>query len=241
MKEIYRNISIVFEIERSVKFLIIGLGEIQKITSINDFYDPILIYLSNGLERLFKTMLCLSFKENHNRLPNLNEVWNNKNGHDLLFLKNEVEKICIEYSQFSWDKDYEIIRNDKLINSVCETLSEYGKRSRYFDLDAILGKKQEFNATKAWNKIETQLSIDKYGEDEYYRILGDPRNLEKIYSDLNKELIIRLELFFRALTRQFTLGNFSKDSKIYYFQIKDFLDIRDSELGKTDYRNLIIK
>ena len=241
MRETYRNISLVFEIERSVKFLIIGLGEIQRISSKNDFYDPVFIYLSNGLERLFKTMLCLNFKEKYNRLPNSNEVWNNKNGHDLLFLKNEVEKICVETSKSSGSEDFKIIKEDKLINTICKTLSEYGKGSRYFNLDAVLGKKQKFNAIKAWNKLETQLSIEKYGEDNYYEILSDPKNLEKIYSDLNKEFIIRLELFFRALTRQFTLGNFSTDSKIYYFQIKDFVEIRNSELGETDYRTFLEK
>ena len=74
MNETYRKISIVLEIERAIKYLRLGLAEIQNISPANDFYDPVFLYLSGGLERLFKTMLCLSFQEKNNRLPNQNEI-----------------------------------------------------------------------------------------------------------------------------------------------------------------------
>jgi transposase len=66
--------------------------------------------------------------------------------------------------------------------------------------------------------------------------LNNPNQLDKIYSDTNKELIIRLEKFFRALTRQFIFGDFSKDSNMYVSQIQDFSDIDDNKLGKIHYR-----
>jgi hypothetical protein len=36
-------------------------------------------------------------------------------------------------------------------------------------------------------------------------------------------------MFFRALTRQFIFGNFSKESKMYVFQIQVFSDIVDNK------------
>ena len=90
MNETYRKIAVLIEIENSIKYLRNGLSELQKITPTNDFYDPTLLFLSSGLERLFKTMLCLNFKEVNGRLPSRNEIWNHRQGHDIEFLKSET-------------------------------------------------------------------------------------------------------------------------------------------------------
>jgi len=234
MNEVYRNISVVFEIERAVKYLRLGLAEIQKISPANDFYDPVFIYLSGGLERLFKTMLCLDFKEQNDRLPNTNEIWNNTNGHDIEFLKSKIEKICVPISGTFAKMDFEIIANDNFINSVCKVLSEFGSKSRYFNLDAILGVEQNFDSQKAWESLETGISKEIYGE-KFFKLLSKPHNIDMIYNASNKEFVIRLELFFRALTRQFVFGNFYSDSKTFWFKIDEFCYIDDNQLGKTDY------
>lgn len=236
MNAVYRNISVIFEIERAIKYLRLGLAEIQKISPANDLYDPVFIYLSGGLERLFKTMLCLDFKEQNDRLPNTNEIWNNRNGHDIEYLKKTVENICIPIARPFAQMDYEIITKNEFINSICKVLSEFGKRSRYFNLDAILGNDQNFDSKKAWESIETKICKEIYGEKKFYKLLNKADNIDKIYNDSNKELIIRLEKYFRALTRQFIFGNFYNDSKTFCFQIADFCDIDDNQLGKTDYR-----
>ena len=237
MNKVYRNISVISEIERAIKYLRLGLAEIQIISSVNDFYDPVFIYLSSGLERLFKTMLCLSFKEKNDRLPKTNEIWNNRNGHDIEFLKKEVEKICVPISRPLAQMDYELITNNDFINSICKVLSEFGKGSRYFNLDAILGVEQIFDSAKAWENIETKISEEINGEKKFYELLSKPKGIDKIYTDLNQELVIKLELFFRALTRQFIYGNFYSYSKEFWFQLDDFCGIDDKQLGKTDYRN----
>src|SRR5660397_93032 len=107
INETYRNIAVIIEIDNSIKFLRNGLAEIQKISAANDFYDPPLMYLSGGLERLFKTMLCLNFKEKNGRLPNYTELMEGKNGHDIEFLKNKIEKICIPISRPFAQMDYD--------------------------------------------------------------------------------------------------------------------------------------
>jgi hypothetical protein len=133
----YENMIAVVELDNVVNLLKTGLGEIQKITANNDFYEPIFMFLSQGLERLFKIILCLSFKEKNNRFPYFNEIWRNKNGHDLCNLKKEIEKICIPVEIPFAAMDYDIITKDKFINDVCSILSEYGQKGRYFNLDIL--------------------------------------------------------------------------------------------------------
>lgn len=235
MNETYRKMSIVFELDRAIKYLRLGLAEIQKISPANDFYDPVFIYLSGGLERLFKSMLCLNFLEMHGRLPNPNEIWKNNNGHDIVYLKSKIEQICIPVTRPFAAMDYDIIVKDKFIDNVCEILSEFGKRSRYFNLDAILGVEQKFDSGKVWEKLENEVSIEFYGEEQFYKILTDSPQIDEIYAASNREIVIRLEKFFRALARQFIFGNFSKESNKFLFQVADFTDIRDNQLGNTDY------
>jgi hypothetical protein len=238
MNETYRKIAVLIEIENSIKYLRNGLSELQKITPTNDFYDPTLLFLSSGLERLFKTMLCLNFKEVNGRLPTRNEIWNNRQGHDIEFLKSEVEKICIPINRSFTEMDYELITNDSLISSICKTLSEFAQRSRYFNMDVILGNEQSFDSKKEWEELETLVLKDFYGENEFYKKLGDFDLLDGIYEKGNELLVSKLEEFLRAITRQFIFGNFSSESKTFVFQIESFTNIKDEQIGKTDYRTL---
>lgn len=238
MNETYRNIAVVIEVGNAIKYLRNGLAEIQKINAANDFYDPPLIYLSGGFERLFKSMLCLNFKEINGRLPNPKEIWNYKQGHDIEFLKSKIEKICIRINRPFAFADFEILTEDEVINTICKTLSEYGQKARYFNLDAILGTEQEYDSKKEWEKIETKILIDFYGEKEFYRMLSNPVMLDEIYRKSGELLVSKIELFLRAITRQFIFGEFSSNSKSFLFEIESFTDIEDDQIGKTDYRQL---
>lgn len=238
MNETYRSIAVLIEIENSIKYLRNGLSELQKITPTNDFYDPLLLFLSSGLERLFKTMLCLNFKELNGRLPLREEIWTYKQGHDIVFLKSQIKKICIPVNRSFALMDYELITNDSLINSICKTLSEFAKRSRYFNMDVILGNEQNFDSKKEWEKLEDKVLINYYGEQEFYKKLGNIDLLEDIYKKGNELLVSKLEQFFRAITRQFIFGNFSSESKKFVYQIESFSMIKEEQIGKTDYRIL---
>lgn len=236
MNDTYRNIAVVIEIGNSIKYLRNGLAEIQKISAANDFYDPALIFLSGGLERLFKSMLCLNFKELNGRLPNPSEIWNYRQGHDIEFLKKKIENICKPINRPFAEKDFDIITKDETINTICTALSKYGQKARYFNLDAILGTEQEFDSKKEWELIETQVLKEYYGEKEFYKLLGEPKKLDDIYKKSNHLLVSKIELFLRAIARQFIFGDFSSDSKIFVLEIESFTDIDDNQIGTIDYR-----
>lgn len=237
MNDKYRNISLVVELRTSIKFLRNGLAEIQKISGANDFYHPVLLFLSSGLERLLKSMLCLNFQERTGELPTRKQLLGKKNGHDIEFLKQETEKIVIPIERPFAANDYELLTSDELINRICRTLSEYGKQGRYFNLDAVLGTRQEFDVQNEWERIETYVLKQHLGEPKYFELLSDPKKLDFLYQTSNTLLVVKLESFFRALTRQFIFGNFSSNSKTFLFEIEDFTDIDDEQLGRTNYGN----
>ncbi len=183
-------------------------------------------------------MLCLSFKEKNNRLPSYKELLNGKNGHDIEYLKSEVEKICIPLNRTyeNMDKDYDIIINDKIINSICKTLSEYGQRSRYFNLDAVLGTEQEFDSIKAWEKIENQMLEQDMGKNKFFKTIQQIVIPDSLFQKSNELIVSRLELFLRAISRQFIFGDFSKDAKSLMFEVESFSQIKDVQIGKIDYK-----
>jgi len=186
MNETDKNIAIIIEVDNAIKYLQNGLAEVQRISAANDFYDPLLIYLSGGFERLFKSMLCLNFKEKNNRFPVSNEIWNNRNGHDIKFLKEKVEEICIPIDRPFAKDDFKIITENPTVNEICDILSAYGNRVRYFNLDVILGKEQGFDAKAKWEVIETSVLKEFYGEKKFYEMLEKHKHLDEIYKKSNE-------------------------------------------------------
>lgn len=201
MKEISRNVALIFEVENSIKMLRSGLSEIQKLYPGNDFYDPILIYLSSGLERLFKSMICLNFKEINGRLPNYNELIGKNNGHDIEYLKKRVESFCVPINRPFAAMDYEVLTQDEFANNVCKILSAYGQKARYFNLDAVLGREQELDAKNEWQTLAASLAEEHYGFDRYWEMIVDGTQIEQLRMKSNELIITRLEVFFRAICR----------------------------------------
>jgi hypothetical protein len=181
-------------------------------------------------------MLCLGYKEKRGKFPDRKQLLGNHNGHDIEYLKNEVEKICIPVERPFAQLDFELITSDALINRICRTLSEYGKNGRYFNLDSVLGKSQDFDAQHEWEQIENHVLKNHFGEQKLYSMLKGV-TLDKLYETSNKILVIKLEQFIRALTRQFIFGTFSTESKQYISIIKNFSQLDDKDLGRTDYTN----
>lgn len=235
MTEIHRDAAVFNEIKRAVKYLRNGLAEVQKISGANDFYDPALLFLSSGLERLLKSMLCLSFKEKHERFPKIGEIWSAKTGHDIVFLKTKVEKICVPTNLPFIADDCKIITNDPDVNRICEILAKFGMQARYFNIDVILGHEQSFNSVEEWELLESEIVKSHFGEAKYHELITSPNSLDTIYDASKKHIVQKLELFFRALTRQFIHGNFYGESKTFWFEIDDFSDMDDDQIGTTDY------
>lgn len=234
-----RNIALVLEVERAIKYLKLGLAELQKINAANDFYDPVFIYLSGGLERLFKTFLCLNYRLENGCLPNdFKLLWGQHQGHNINYLKTEFEKKCEPIERLFGANDWSVMTEDVVINRICSALSGYGQRARYFNLDIILGNQQHFDSKKEWELIETFVLKNHYGKAEYLKRTVNAEFLEESYKTCSRELTAKLELFFRAITRQFLFGKIKDEASRYIFSFSYFSQMDDNQIGQTNYQTI---
>ena len=228
------------EIKRSVKLLRLGLGSIREISGGNDFYDPPMLFLSAGIERLYKSILCLNYKEVHGKFPEPNKLWSQKNGHNLLVLNKKVRPVFVPLEKSFLEEDYPILTQNPFIEKLLEILTHFGMRGRYFDLDSVLGNRQAFNPTEEWEKLEKVVGVELYGREEYFKKCLDSKTMEQLYVDTNRAIIIKIEKYLRAVARQFRFGQFSSDSRFFLFEFETFSDIDDKTLGEVDYRQFSI-
>lgn len=234
-KDAVKDIYLIFEVERAIKLLRLGLAEIQKISGANDFYDPIFMYLSGGVERLFKVMITLSHIELYGTRPSPNELWEFRKGHDLIYLKSLVDPICKDLQTPWLSKDYNTITQNEEVDAILKILGEFGKFGRYFDLDIAVGRTPNFEPKRAWERFETIIGKRILGNEGFYEKLRSG-TLEDLYEQTNKAIIVLLEEYFRGLTRQFIHGAFSSKGRLFYYQLSDFSDLEDEQIGKIDYR-----
>ena len=240
LNPIYRNLSLILEAQTAIKYLRLGLGNIQKISAKNDFYHPVFLYLSGGIERLLKVMLCLNYQERESSLPSFRKLLRNNNGHDLVFLKGELAEIIANNRELLSQEDYDIIISDRLVIQIFDVLSEFGKRGRYFNLDAVMGTAQDYNVQSEWNKIEKQVGIEYFGIDKYNDLVFATGKLDFLFQTTNELIVSSLEKLFRALTRLILKNKFSNNGNYLTFEVEVFTDISDNDLGKTDYNKFQI-
>ncbi len=222
------------ELKNSVKLIEIGLGEYQKLDSVNDFYFLPFQLISSGLERLMKCHICLGCYEKRNDFPPIN-IFMKKLGHDL---KKLTKHIIDNYFQINnipvLQEDFEYINNDRKLDEIIDLLSGFGKFARYYNLDVITGnKKNDKDVVAEWKAFETNIVIENKNLLEKVGTIGYER---EVNDAVKQYIIIKLERFVRALSRQFTLGNLGALAKQCSPNIFSFLDLNDTNLGKTDYR-----
>lgn len=235
MNDALKNISIIFEVETAIKLIEKGLFEVNSISGANDFYDPTFMYLSNGIERLLKAMICMEFRERNSRYPNYEEAIGSKkppDGHNLTLLIKKTAKFCNHGITI---EDSRLLNTDKKIKLILSVLSEYGQKARYFNFDIIMGRNPSYDPKAEWGKLETEFM--KSSNKKYFlECIKDPKRLDEHYDQINNIITSKIELFVRALARQFTLGNFSMESKALVSQIRPFLNIQDKDIGNKKYK-----
>jgi|AntAceMinimDraft_9_1070365.scaffolds.fasta_scaffold14123_1 hypothetical protein len=235
------------EVRASINLIQTGLAELQNIDDGNDFYYLPFILLSNGLEKLLKVIICFYFWEQKGHFPTMNDFKEKKNdnGHNLLYLKNKVLSEYFIANTPAIKEDLEILSNNETLNKLIYFLGEFGQYSRFYNLDVIISnpKKKSKDIKRLWEKLETDLLL---ADSELFNQLKKNlknidkekvENIRKINEQVQKKTIILLEIFARALTRQFAFGNLGQ-AKRFTGTIMPFLTLMDNELGKRDYRKM---
>ena len=67
---------------------------------------------------MFEIMLCLGFQEVKGRMPNRNEIWNNKNGHGITSSMGKVTNFCVPLSPPFLKDDYGLITRNEFADKV---------------------------------------------------------------------------------------------------------------------------
>jgi len=231
---VYKKVCLINEVDTSVKLLKRGMGELQSISGANDFYYMPILLLSSGYERLIKSLLCLASMDDNGRVKGRPF----KKVHDLNYLLKDLLLVCKQKNYSSKfpeaKKDIDMLSNDTHLQDIISILSEFAQSSRYYNLDiACDGNSKYKNPKVIWE--EEELSIFQNRKNFLKRLSKE--NLDDIYKEINREFIVPLEKFTRALARLFTLADFGDFAKQVSSLVYDYLTLRDEELGTRDYRN----
>lgn len=234
-----QNLAIINETTCSIELIKKGLGELQRISGANDFYHLPILLLASGFERLMKVILCLQYLHSNNRYPTLqdNIIHKSKKGHDLTILLRRILGICHNsgYSNRcpASAADVQFLGTDRRFQTLVKLLSDFAQGERYYNLNVVLGIKHNVdNPEQGWEEIETEITSEY---PELKNKLGKANEIDKLYKEINKHLVIYFEKFARALARLPNLGNLGQQAKRLTGITSNFLLLKDSDLGKTKY------
>lgn len=233
-KEITKYSALLEEIETSSKLINLGFGELQNLSLDNSFYFLPFQLLSQGFERFMKSYICLAYQNQNNEYPTFKYLKNL--GHDLESLLNEIiENYYFDYDSPQYFLDIEFLQNNIDLKELLFIISEFGKKSRYYNFDLITENREiPLNTNELWSQFE-----DKY-------LLNDEKLLNKLFSretenevfyKLNSIIIIVFERFISALSRQIVfncIGDKAKQISVTSFY--DFGMLYEKDFGNRDYR-----
>jgi len=233
LKDLYLN----DELTSSFKLIKLGLGEFQNLDFTNDFYHLPFQLLSSGLERLMKCYICFGYFEEHENYPESKflKKCGGRNGHDLIELKKTILSKyfnCNEIPVLISDKTF--LKSDNDLEQLIYLLSEFGKYARYHNLDIVTSAtKPSIDVQNLWKEYETNIVIDN---PILLKKLSDVEYEKEVHDFVTQHIIKKLELFVRAISRQFTLGRLGTKALQFSGTYHDFILLNDNEVGTIDYR-----
>jgi hypothetical protein len=226
------------ETKLAINCVIKGLGDLQRIDAVNDFYHAPLMFLSNGYEKLLKCILSFINLNEDGIVAKTPFETKGRKGHDigilLEILIEELQNCNYESRSQLTRKDMEFLIDNQQLKEIIESLSDFSQGGRYYYLDIVLEGKSSFkDPVKTWEMFETNI------------VKNDPKLLKalvngdvtEIYKVVVPTLIRTLERFTVALSRIFAFGRFNKEMRMMAIQVHFFLMLEDKDLGKTDYRD----
>ena len=202
----------------------------------NTFYHLPQQLMASGLERLMKCYITLVYDGKHGSYPS--NTYMKSLSHDL---KRLLDRICTHYYGVAArpfvQRELDFINTDPILQDCIRILSQFGQKGRYYNLDVVTGvTNPPIDPKEEWEALE-------FSVEDVTPLLGNLERLHReYYPRVNSRLIGRTERLVRAIAMQFTLGEhedrngrLSQLSSIY----TKFRNLRDDELGTTDYRRSV--
>jgi hypothetical protein len=233
-KEINKHFALLEEIETSNKLIVLGLGELQNISLNNNFHFLPFQLLSQGFERFMKSYICLAYENKNGNYPNFKYLKNL--GHDLESLLNEIlTNYYFDYDRVQYKDDLDFLTIDSDLKELLFILSEFGKKSRYYNFDLITENKEiPLNTKDLWSKFEHKHLMKE--ENLLNKLLSRETEHEVFYK-LNSIIIIAFERFLSALSRQIIYDCIGRKAKqICINTFVDFGMLYEKDFGNRDYR-----
>jgi len=173
---------------------------------------PILL-LSNGFERLVKTIICLSCLEENPVNPDFKNIRTHK-------IKELLERVNETAKRWRYEKkcaktkeDMVFLDNCKDLQKLVKLLTDFGDKSgRYYNIDLIIGKKKKFD-----------------NPSELFIAYCDEKMDEGV-SDIICHVTTILQRFARALCRMFIYGELGQTGDNMKNIVEDFLCLNDKDL-----------
>jgi hypothetical protein len=132
------------------------------------------------------------------------------------------------------EKDLALLTQDKDLEKLIYLLSEFGKYSRYHNLDVVTSaEKPSIDAIGKWKEYESQIILEKSNVLEK---LGNFEIAQEALDYAKRHVLIKLEKFVRALCRQFISGKLGTKARQNSACLHSFILIKDEDLGNRDYR-----
>lgn len=227
-----QDLALIQELTNSIKLIELGIGEYQNLGSSNDFYYLPFQLISSGFERLMKCYICIGYLNENNVYP---EKLIKKLGHDLIKLKTYIlDNYYSIGNRLVLKEDFEYLSNDKELEKIISLLSEFGKFARYHNMDIITNStKPSIDVKSEWQDIETKILL---GNDSLQKRFNENLFDNEVIYSIQRVIIIHLERFTRAITRQFTLGNLGQKAMEMSIIVNSFIFLDDKDLGNKDYR-----
>ena len=220
------------ELRMSVDLIELGLGEIQHLSLANDFYYLPLQLLASGIEKFLKCHICLGKLEKSNSFPTQREI--KKLNHNLKKLLDHVVGNYFNTSNKSLlESDLAFLLEDNYLQKLMSIMSEFGMSSRYYNLDYITSaSKMPNDAIQEYKDLEDQIIRDK----NFTNAFTNLNSQGEAFQVLNREIVIMIEKFIAAISRQFTMGNLGAKALEFSPLVHNYILLNEGELGKTDYR-----
>lgn len=231
--DINKTIALDKELYNAVRLIRAGLGQLQSLDRINDFYHLPILSLASGFERLMKVILCFRAYEVTGEYPTPAHI---PKSHDLELLLNKIKSEC---NLENCRGNLSIVWNDLAFAesnesaSFLKILSDFGQWARYYDLDAVLGKPtQAEDPAHRWEALESSVIKDR--EDLMVEIKASSSTNRHI-EEANKIVVSKLERFARALAYLFVKDCIGTEAKRHSSYVDWFFNLSDEQLGKTSY------
>ncbi|MCF7810220.1 YebY family protein [bacterium] len=231
MSDQTRDLCLMEELEIARDLILCGFEKLQQINIGNAFYHLPQLLIANGFERLLKCYFCLVDKARKGQYPTTETLKNF--GHDLEQLK---QKLISDYFNINniplLSDDLEFLKCDHRLEQIIHILSEFGQKTRYYNLNIVTGsKKTPIDPNGLWEDLERDIE-----DPSPYLSKDSIQSLSRdYYPRVNAKIIAKLEHMVRSIALQFTLGKHGGNLKQMSPILSAFYNLRNEEFGTKKY------